>query len=35
MQIFLRDTHTPNSIDLQYLIHKDSDHQQFDIFSTW
>lgn len=35
MQIFLRDGHTPQNIEAQYLIHRNSDHQQFDIFSGW
>jgi hypothetical protein len=35
MQIFLRENHTAESIEAQYMIHKKTAHQQFDIFSTW
>jgi len=35
MQIFLRQNHTLENIDAEYLIHAKTDHEQFDIFSLW
>jgi hypothetical protein len=35
MQIFLRQNHMFENIDAEYLIHKKTDHEQFDIFSQW
>ncbi len=35
MQIFLRDGHLAGNIETQYILHKKSIHEQFDIFATW
>lgn len=35
MQIFLRENHTAENIEAQYLVYKKTAHQQFDIFATW
>lgn len=35
MQIFLRQNHTFENIEAEYMIHKKTDHEQFDIFSVW
>ena len=35
MQIFLRQNHTFENIESEYMIHKKTDHEQFDIFSLW
>ncbi len=35
MQIFLRQIHTPNTINAHYIIDQKNDHKQFDVYTSW